>query len=263
MNLFYEDNANRFIFASSSNMSFPEHIHIGMELYYMEKGALNITIGTETKRMLPGDFAIAFPNQIHAYGSIENETENLGMMILCPAEMSGEFLPQLMKYHAKHPFLTKDEVHSDVIFALRSLLKTPPDVPENRPLIRAYIQLILAHVLPLLSLEKNKDNQPPGLTAQLIAYLSEHYTEPIQLDHIAEHLGISKYSVSRIFSEKLHSSFSKYVNTLRIDYAKYLLQGSDMDILSISELCGYDNPRTFNREFKSICGCQPREFRRT
>jgi len=261
MNLFYEENADRFIFYTSYNMSFPEHIHIGLELYYCEEGSLDVMIGSHQRHMAPGELAIAFPNQIHAYSSDHIPTGNRGIMILCPAEMSGEFLPQLIKNQPEYPFLTADQIHEDVIYALRSLLQTPPDHEENRSVVRAYMQLILARILPYMKLRKNKDSQPPGQTAQLIAYLSEHYTEPVQLDILAEQLGISKYSVSRIFSEKLHTSFSRYLNTLRVDYAKHLLQGSDMDILSISELCGYDNPRTFNREFKAICGCRPREFR--
>jgi AraC-like DNA-binding protein len=34
-----------------------------------------------------------------------------------------------------------------------------------------------------------------------------------------------------------------------------------LDILSVSMACGYENPRTFNREFKQLCGCTPREYR--
>jgi YesN/AraC family two-component response regulator len=152
-------------------------------------------------------------------------------------------------------------VHPDINYALNSLLQTRPDIPDNIPIIRAYIQLILSRLLPQLELIKNRDTQSLSLASQLITYLSDHYTEPVTLDTLSKQLGISKYSISRIFSEKLHTGFNNYLNTLRIDYAKLLLQGSNHDILAISLMCGYENTRTFNRVFKTICGCQPREYR--
>ena len=72
---------------------------------------------------------------------------------------------------------------------------------------------------------------------------------------------MSKYRVSRVFGEKLHTSLSEYVNRLRIDHAQALLQATEEDVLSICRACGYENPRMFNREFKRICGCTPREYR--
>lgn len=49
---------------------------------------------------------------------------------------------------------------------------------------------------------------------------------------------------------------------MRIDYAQKLLRTTDLDILSISEQCGYETLHTFNREFQAICGCSPRGFQR-
>lgn len=262
MNLIYENNADRFLFSTSQNMTFPSHMHTGIELLYLEEGSIETTVGTCTRMMRPGELALAFPHQIHSYYTDPNGPGSFGIMVLCPAETGGEFLSALLRSHPADPFLSGDAVHPDIPYAMRSLLRTPPDRPDHLPVIRAYIQLLLSRAFPCMDLVKNKDSQPPGSTAQLIAFLSEHYTEPVNLDMLSAQLGISKYSVSRIFSEKMHTSFSRYLNTLRIDYAKHLLQEGSIDILTVSEMCGYDNPRTFNREFKALCGCRPREYRR-
>lgn len=262
MKLFYENNSERFLFQKYNNFSFPAHLHRGLELYLVKEGEVKITIGNDSRIMKEGELSIAFPNQIHDYEIASEQGSGQGMLILCPAKMGGDFLTTLLTCHPVYPFLTKDMMHPDIDYAFRTLLQTRPDIPENLPVISAYIQLILARVLPEMKLVKNRDSQSTDLMAQLITYLSEHYTEPVTLESLAKQMGVSKYSISRVFSDKLHTSFCSYLNTLRIDNAKLLLQGTDHDILTIGLLCGYENPRTFNREFKLICDCQPREYRK-
>lgn len=263
MKLFYENDSARFLFRTYQSLSFPAHMHSGLELFMVEDGEIEVTIAGQTTTLHQGDISLAFPNQIHSYETISTHSPNHGVLILCPAEISGDYLSTLLSSHPVNPFITKKQLHPDITYALKSILKTPPDNPDHIPLIRAYIHLILAHIIPKLVLKKNRDMPSPDLAAELIIFLSEHYTEPVTLNTLSKELGVSKYSVSRIFSEKLNISFSNYLNTLRIDYAKQLLQGSNHNILTISLMCGYDNIRTFNREFKALCGCQPREYRKT
>ncbi len=262
MKIIYENNSERFLFNVMDDFSFPAHLHTGLELFLVQKGAIRVTIGNDSRVLTAGDISIAFPNRIHSYDTGKETGSSRGILILCPARMGGDFLPAIMANHPVVPFLTGDRMHPDVSYAVNSLLMTRPDQQEDIPVVSAFIQLILSRTLPEMELVKNRDSSSPGLTAQLVTYLSENYTEQVSLDTLSRQLGVSRYSISRVFSEKLHTSFSDYINTLRIDNAKLLLQGSDHDILTIGLMCGYDNPRTFNREFKALCGCQPREYRK-
>jgi AraC-like DNA-binding protein len=262
MEFIYENNSNRYMFHSFYDFSFPAHLHSGLELILVKEGSICVTIGNHSKVLLAGELGIAFPNQIHSYETDSDCTPNKGILLLCPADICGDFLSTLLVNHPKSPFVAKDQIHPDISYILHSLLKIESPIQDNLPLIRAYVQLILAHLLPSLELIKNRDTQTPSLTSQIITLLSEQYTEPVSLEKLSKQLGISKFRISRIFSEKLHTTFSIYLNTLRIDYAKHLLKGSSQDILTISLMCGYESTRTFNREFKAICGCQPREYRK-
>ncbi len=261
MKIFYENNSERFLFQVLDDFTFPAHLHGGLELFLVQKGEMEITVGNTSRILGEGELSIVFPNRIHSYDTVRAAGVSKGTLILCPAAMGGDFMSVLMANHPAVPFLTGG-MHPDIAYGIGSLLKTRPDIADDIPVISAYIQLILARALPALKLVKNRDSNSPDITAQLVTYLSENYTEQVTLDSLAKRFGISRYSISRIFSEKLHTSFSGYLNTLRIDYAKLLLQGSGHDILTISLMCGYENSRTFNREFKLLCGCQPREYRK-
>lgn len=257
MKLIYENHPDRYMFSAPADISFPKHMHTGLELFYVVDGEVLVTIADISRCLTSGCIAVAFPNQIHSYQTENNH--NSSILILCPAAVGGDYMPELLKFHPVMPFLDAADVHADVVYALKALLCTPAD---NYPVIKAYIQLILARLLPELLLEKNHTSNPLSLTERIISYMSDFFTEPVSLNILAKHFGISKYTVSRIFNEKLHTSFHDYLNMLRVDYAKILLHGSDKDILSISMMCGYDSLRTFNRAFMKICGCQPREYRK-
>lgn len=261
MELFYENNNDRYKFSTFRNMSFPAHLHSDLECIWLKEGELTVTVNHCIHTLTAGEIFLAFPHQIHQYRTAP-EKSCQGNLIICPGAACGDFRQTLTQNHPEYPFLPADLVHPDVTFAIQSLVQSAPEIHKLLPVIHAYMQLLLARTLPLLALTKNRDSQPPSQTTLLVQYLSEHFTESVSLDALAERLHVSKYCVSRIFSEKLHTSFSRYINTLRIDLAKSLLLESDSDILTISERCGYDTPRTFNREFRSLCGCSPREFRK-
>lgn len=250
------------MFHAFYDFAFPAHLHSGFELIFVSEGAITVTIGNHSKVLTKGELGVAFPNQIHSYETNPLNGHNKGILLLCPAQICGDFLSTLLTKHPKNPFINRALVHPDIMYVLKALLLVSTPLQDNINIIRAYIQLILAHLLPCMELNKNRDTKTLSLTSQLIAILSEQYTEPISLEKLSKQLGISRYSISRIFSEKLHTTFSLYLNTLRIDYAKHLLKGTDYDILNISLMCGYESPRTFNREFKILCGCQPREYRK-
>ena len=96
---------------------------------------------------------------------------------------------------------------------------------------------------------------------QLISYICGNYRRNVSLDMAAHELGVSRYCISRIFTNKIGVSFSDYINSLRIDFAKKRLKSSDIPISEISIESGFENQRSFNRTFKKFCGKSPKEYR--
>jgi len=257
---FYENGSNLFRVFSSQNMTFPPHLHTHIEILYVLDGEMEVTIASNKKTLKKGDFSIAFPNSIHSYYT-DKDAANYSILTLLPVEMSGDYMNTLLKQYPTNPFISAKMLHKDIPYSMSSLMEFHNSTVDTN-VVTAYFQLILSRVMPLMELKPNRDRQPPSQTAKIITYLTENFTEPVSLEQLATHFGLSKYSISRIFSEKLHTSLSQYINTLRINYAKTLLQRTNEDILSISFTCGYENSRTFNREFLKICGCSPRDYRK-
>ena len=55
----------------------------------------------------------------------------------------------------------------------------------------------------------------------------------------------------------------QYLNSLRMEKARFLLARTDLSMLSISKLCGIATQQYFSRCFKRCSGVTPQEYRRT
>ena len=100
-----------------------------------------------------------------------------------------------------------------------------------------------------------------NLSVRAVTYVTEHFKENISLDTAADALGISRFDVSRLFASSIKINFVKYVNFMRIAYAKELLETTNASVLEIALECGYETLRTFNRVFKEYVGTTPHRYR--
>jgi AraC-like DNA-binding protein len=95
-----------------------------------------------------------------------------------------------------------------------------------------------------------------------IKYINEHFTEDIDLKKLAaiEHYNFSYYS--EWFKNKMKVSPVEYIQSLRVKKAKELLLNTNLTILQISQMVGYEHNSSFTRVFKYLEKMTPAEFRR-
>ena len=95
----------------------------------------------------------------------------------------------------------------------------------------------------------------------MLSYCFENYKENISLDEMAKQLHVSKYYISRLFSDKIKISLNNYINMLRVNDAKERLVKTADSVTEIGIQVGYNTIRSFNRAFLAQTGIQPREYR--
>jgi len=92
-------------------------------------------------------------------------------------------------------------------------------------------------------------------------YLAARYTDSnLSLEDVSNHVGISKYHLSRLFSKHLEQGFAEYLNQVRIKKAKEMLVETNLSVIEISFLVGFNSPQNFGRVFKKFAGTTPKEF---
>ncbi len=236
---------------------FPAHVHDVVEIVCLTEGSLEMTISGEKLKMIPGDIAMAFPAMPHSYDAVPTDAKGLAMIFRPDtiAEFSHTFRTAVPVY----PLVHKDQQPAMLETLIGNLQKI--SAKESSPLKLGYLHLFLSYLFvctPLRSVEKPLHS---GLTYQVLHYIAEHFTEPLSLENTARAMGISRIHLSHIFSQQLHINFRQHINALRINYAQTLLRDPTYSISQIVYLCGYGNPRTFNRAFIAQCGMPPGQFR--
>lgn len=96
---------------------------------------------------------------------------------------------------------------------------------------------------------------------KLLAYISEHYMEPLTLTEVAKHFHFNPSYLSTYFTSHNKEGFSEYLNKIRIDAAIKLLRTS-APISDISAQVGYSDHSYFCKVFKKGTGYSPSQYRR-
>lgn len=78
----------------------------------------------------------------------------------------------------------------------------------------------------------------------------------------ARSLGISESYFQHIYTQLFGTSYQQDVIHFRIEHAKNTLLTTDLPMEQIAEICGYNSPVHFYRQFKKIAGVTPAKFRK-
>jgi YesN/AraC family two-component response regulator len=95
-----------------------------------------------------------------------------------------------------------------------------------------------------------------------VAYLEQHFSEPITLAEIAQLVYLSPSYFSRQFKLEMQMTFVEYLTHLRMKQAKQRLRMTDLPIDMVAEECGFRRASYFTTQFHRIQGISPSEYRR-
>jgi transcriptional regulator GlxA family with amidase domain len=93
-------------------------------------------------------------------------------------------------------------------------------------------------------------------------WLREHSREQGVVARVVEHSGIPERTLKRRFKHATGLALLDYVQNLRIEDAKRLLESSALAVDDISYEVGYEDPSFFRRLFKRRTGLSPVIYRR-
>ncbi|MFB9057834.1 AraC family transcriptional regulator [Mariniflexile ostreae] len=92
-------------------------------------------------------------------------------------------------------------------------------------------------------------------------YIQENFDKKITLDEISKLVHMSPVSFNRFIKNHTGKTFVGYLNHIRISFASRWLLETDLSVEEISYKCGFGNKSNFNKFFKKIKKCTPKEFR--
>lgn len=110
---------------------------------------------------------------------------------------------------------------------------------------------------------KNANVTSNPIIRKALSIISEEYANTeLSTTYIADKLSLNNRYFSSLFKREVGYGFSNYINYLRVQKAKALLNESNLKIKEISDKIGYSDPNYFCTVFKSIVGVSPKEFQK-
>lgn len=96
--------------------------------------------------------------------------------------------------------------------------------------------------------------------SQAIGFILERYSGIVTLELAAGFIGLNASYLSRIFKEETQSTFSEYVNRVRVDAARRLLESGQYTIKQVSDQVGFSTHNYFFKVFKEVTGMTPQAY---
>jgi CheY-like chemotaxis protein len=120
----------------------------------------------------------------------------------------------------------------------------------------------LSLVEAALMKSKKLRSETQQLARKAMAYIHEHYAQPISREDIARYVSISDEYLSNCFRQEMGVTLVAYINRFRIKKAKELLQRGDKSITEVALDVGFSSQPYFSRMFRQQAGISPSAYLR-
>jgi AraC-like DNA-binding protein len=146
----------------------------------------------------------------------------------------------------------------DAVVRLVRLLDSPAEAPMLMPLITREIiyRLLIGDQGGRLRHLALLGGYTPDI-ARAIERLRQDFDQPLRVEQLARDLGMSVSGFHHHFKAVTAMSPLQFQKQLRLQEARRLMLGEDLDAASAAYRVGYNDASHFNREYKSVFGIPP------
>ena len=229
-------------------ITYPMHLHRSFEYLLQIGGESEITVDGKMYTLRSGVGLLIFPFHVHSYKNLKPGKHEIGF-----------FAPEMVaQFHKK----TNGRIPTDNLFSFSSEVSNC-NASGNVFLQKAHCYRICGEFDEGRIYISRSERIGDDIIEALLLFIESNFRTECSLKAAAYSIGYDYAYISKYFKAKIGIPYKAYVNMLRIKHSKYLLESTSLGILKIAEQSGFGNPRTFNREFISITGITPSEYRKS
>jgi AraC-like DNA-binding protein len=127
--------------------------------------------------------------------------------------------------------------------------------------LHASFDRLMERVQRLLAATSGKGNETRPEIRKALEMLQKRFADPVPLDQLTEHVGLSKFHLIRVFRDEIGVAPHAFQLQLRISRARQFL-ASGRSLAEVAAACGFADQAHFSRCFKTAVGYTPGAFRR-
>jgi AraC-like DNA-binding protein len=256
-----------FRLARSSRPTAPVHAVYEPAFCFVAQGSKQALLGEEVFRYDPGHYLI-FTVDLPLVFQVEEASKErpyLGFRLnLDPSLVASVMMEsgiEIKKGDASAKALDVGPTDAnllDAVVRLARLLDSPFEVKVLAPLITREIVFRL-----LMGGQKARlghlmaSARDAGRISKAIGHLRENFDQQLKMDNIARELGMSLSGFHHHFKSVTAMSPLQFQKQIRLQEARRLMLGEDLDAASAGFRVGYEDPAYFSRDYKKLFGAPP------
>ena len=135
---------------------------------------------------------------------------------------------------------------------------------QRQAIETAKVWLLAGHEdgqLPFAAMPRRVDGADAVIT-ECQEWIARHYSEPNPVNRMTERSGLNPRTFARRFQAATGYHPIDYVQALRIEEAKQMLETEGAGIDAVAAEVGYEDPASFRRVFKRRAGLTPAAYRK-
>jgi two-component system response regulator YesN len=105
-------------------------------------------------------------------------------------------------------------------------------------------------------------NKTKSLVAKAKNFMALHFNDMYHQAQLEKECGVDINYLNVIFKREIGRTLYQYITDVRMEFAKHLLETTDISVVTIAEQVGYPNGNSFTRAFKRHEHCTPQQFRK-
>lgn len=240
---------------------FPNHFHDFYVIGFIEGGQRHLWCKGREYDLCPGDLILFNPRDNHYCSPIGGALLDyralnikLEVMLKAAGEITGkEYAPcftQNVVYQSEAA-ISVGEVYA-------AILADTPRLQREEAFFYLLEQILQEYTDLSESLEPT---QPDEQIQNLCTYMEQHYAENISLDTLLSMTSFGKTYLLQSFTKQLGVSPYRYLQTIRIDRAKKMLE-QGVEPIETADRTGFSDQSHFTNFFKSFIGLTPKQYQR-
>ena len=237
-----------------------------MEISLCLRGGLDFEFRGEVRKLMPGNVAVAGPDDPHRFRSYPKRLSKYWMLFRIPKK----HFPLLKLPPKEAKWLVKEltslsgrifngEKLEPLFQRIFHIYDTIPHNAAERPLLlRSAVTELLIRIVEVSKI-------PPKMATnaqlkEIMDEMSAHPEREYPVDVLVERTGISRSNILNRFKKFTGLPPHAFLMSQRILKAKELIEQSGMSISAIADFLGFSSPQHFSTCFKQATGKMPSEW---
>lgn len=237
---------------------FPNHFHEYYVLGFIEDGSRHLSCKNTEYTVGKGDLLLFNPMENHTCEQIDDKALDYRCLNVKQDTMRNTvyeitgcgYLPEFAA-----PVVFQSE-HVSLLKELHQMLTEEKESFQKEEAFYFLIEQLLSNYT------NNRELKPITISLQIQKareFMENNFSEQISLDDLSRVSALNKYTLLRSFTRQIGITPYQYLETIRVNYAKKLLEQGVIPIEASSE-SGFTDQSHFTKYFKNFIGLTPKQY---